>query len=414
MLDLEKAIINWTDNPFIPVSNTNVQLLIENKSHLLDQLSQKSKYWKNTLIPLIKSGHLKSIIDNKYQYPHRIGLFAGLSCMFYCGFCGRNKTASYNRNVVDAGIELYKELISSSPKTELNWEDRFRFSGGQEPLTNPRIGELISYAASHKYKIGMYTNGYMLTEKYIEKQTGLNDLANLRISLYGYDNDSYFNTTKKQNAWDIVSKNIKNLKFDKTNLGFNYIILPGYGYDFLKLIHALILLQDEMTMPISFISVREDFSQDLVFINHHERIQLIDIISEANNLCKKHLPHVNIDYGFALDPLQDKRIIGPLKMAKFNQLDGYGIPQASVQVDILGNVYVYHETAFLDRPGSNKFIVGNIKDGLENVIKQHLAGKPFEYLPSDTEMLDAFDHAVSLAVYAARHDHQAGVLSLFG
>ena len=373
----------------------------------VDNIHQ-TKYWKNTLLPLVKSGHLSSIVNGQYQYPHRIGLFGGLSCMFYCGFCGRNKVAAYDRKFVDQGIDMYKQLISESPQTGADWRDRFRISGGQEPLTNPRIGEIVSYAANLNYRVSMYTNGYMLTEKYVN---GLSDLSSLRISLYGYDNNSYYQTTKKINAWTIVAQNLSNIELYDTQLGVNYIILPGHVDDYFKLIQSLANLK--MKRPLNFITVREDFSQDLIYINNDERKRLIDIIAKVNEYAKEHLPDTKIDYGYALDPLQHNQIIGPLNMATAEQLDSHGIVQASVQVDILGNIYAYHESAFLDRPGSNKFIIGNAKDGLENVIKQHLAGAGFKYIPSDTEMLDAFDHAVSLAVWAARQDQARNVPSLF-
>ena len=96
--------INYAD-PFTPVSSININI------NELRRRVEQSKYWKNTLLPLINSGHMKSILNNQFQYPHRIGLFAGLSCMFYCGFCGRNKSAAYERNTLDAGMELYKQLI---------------------------------------------------------------------------------------------------------------------------------------------------------------------------------------------------------------------------------------------------------------------------------------------------------------
>jgi dTDP-4-amino-4,6-dideoxy-D-glucose ammonia-lyase len=411
MIDINNAINQLIQDPFKPLSSfEDHKWITMHKEYIHNQLRYKSKYWKNTLLPLVNSKHLSAIINNEYIYPHRVGLFAGLSCMFYCGFCGRNKSAAYERNTLDRGMELYKQLITDSPRSGADWQDRFRISGGQEPLTNPRVGELATHAKQLGYNVSMYTNGYMLSPKYSEK---LNDLKMLRISVYGHNDDSYFQITKKQNAWTTVSENLKQLELHNTNLGVNYIVLPGHSDDYLKLIYALIKLQDSMKRPLNFITVREDFSQDLIYIDDSERQKLIDIIHEANNLIEKHIPHCNIDYGYALDPLQRGQRIGPLRMAKYNQLDGYGLPQASIQVDILGNIYVYHETAFLDRPGSNKFIIGNVKDGIEDVIKKHLAGKPFEYLPSDTEMLDAFDHAVSLAVWATKQDQQAGVPALF-
>ena len=39
-------------------------------------------------------------------------------------------------------------------------------SGGLEPLTNPKIGELVNYAKSKNIKLPIITNGYSLTESF--------------------------------------------------------------------------------------------------------------------------------------------------------------------------------------------------------------------------------------------------------
>ena len=53
------------------------------------------KYW-NTMIPYIKNGVNEKVVNYEYQYPFRLALFPGLSCMYYCGFCGRNQSAAYD------------------------------------------------------------------------------------------------------------------------------------------------------------------------------------------------------------------------------------------------------------------------------------------------------------------------------
>ena len=401
-------------DPFLPLSSLGLDQswLDANRSKLMVAL-QASKYWSNTIEALSRSGHMDAIIYDRYAYPHRIGLFPGLSCMFYCGFCGRNKDAAYDRSAVDRGIAIYKQVMSDAPKDGEHWRDRFRISGGQEPLTNPRLGELISHGADIGLKMGIYTNGYMLTPQYMTKQTGMFSSDYIRVSLYGHDDESYEQTTKKRGSWSVVRKNLVDWsKQDGTKrirLGFNWIILPGKISDLMKMIKALISLQDEMSRPIDFITVREDFSQDLICINDSERHQLIDIMAEVKDYTDRYMPTTKIDYGYALEPLSRSTIVGPLRMAKHDQLDGKGMPQASVQVDILGNVYAYHETAFLDRPGSQRFIIGNAAQGIEDLVRAHLAYPDrFRYIPSDTEMLDAFDHAVSLATWAARVDLSNG------
>lgn len=404
-------------DPFRPLSfwGLDQHWLDANRSALI-KLLDTNKYWINTLSPLISSGHMKAIINDEYAYPHRIGIFPGLSCMFYCGFCGRNKNASYDRASVDQGIAIYKDLMSDAPKTGHGWRDRFRISGGQEPLTNPRLGELISHGHALGLNMGLYTNAYMLTTKYLQRQPGLLDLDYLRVSLYGYDRASYEHTTKRQSSWQVVRDNMISWAHhdgtQHTRLGVNWIILPGKVDDLLLLIQALQHLQDDMRRPLDFITLREDFSQDLIYINEAERSRLIEVLAQVKEHVSKHMPTTQVDYGYALEPLTRGISVGPLRMANHTQLDGKGLPQASVQVDVLGNVYAYHETAFLDRPGSDRFIIGNAANGMDHVVKSHLSSdQRFNHVPSDTEMLDAFDHAVTLAVWAARQDIKAGFTS---
>ena len=69
------------------------------------------KYWKNTIIPISNSGSIKNTLEKKVNYPFRVGIYPGLSCMFECVFCGRNYKAKYERSSLDDGIEKYMKLI---------------------------------------------------------------------------------------------------------------------------------------------------------------------------------------------------------------------------------------------------------------------------------------------------------------
>ena len=73
-------------------------------------------------------------------FSKRIALFPGVSCMFYCGFCGRNQ-AKYPLNIVNDSLEMYQRLFDESP----NYTS-YSVSGGLEPLTNPKLGELVDHA----------------------------------------------------------------------------------------------------------------------------------------------------------------------------------------------------------------------------------------------------------------------------
>ena len=127
---------------------------------------QGSKYWINIILPLLKSDSVKNFVEKKTVFPFRVGLFPGVSCMFSCSFCGRNYDAVYKRDYAQKGLDIFKKIIDESPNND---KSRFFLSGGLEPLTNPYLGSIIDYLKLKKFKASLYTNGYMLTEKYLKK-----------------------------------------------------------------------------------------------------------------------------------------------------------------------------------------------------------------------------------------------------
>ncbi len=149
---------------------------------------------------------------------------------------------------------------------------------------------------------------------------------------------------------------------------------------------------------ISFITLREDFSQSNNYISNEEREKLHKIFLEVEKDTDVH-----IDYGYALHSVRHGKPTGPLKMATHEQMDKHGWPQIATSIDSLGNLYVYHETGFLERPGSERYIIGNIKDSsVTEIVKKHLEGPGIKAQPFDVSFLDAFDHTTTLLLYEAK------------
>ena len=72
-----------------------------------------------------------------------------------------------------------------------------------------------------------------------------------------------------------------------------------------------------------------------------------------------------------------------------------GVPQSSVAVDLYGDVYLYREAAFLDRPGAKRYIIGNLleKKTMKKVIEDFIdKERDFEIMDSDRNYLDVWDH----------------------
>jgi len=365
--------------------------------------TQSSKYWTNTIEPLLISGHLESAITNTYVYPNRVGLYPGLNCQFFCNFCGRNYNAKYDNKFASKSLDVFKRVIDEDPRDRKNWQDRFRISGGLEPLTNPNIGNIIHYGSTNDFNMQLYTNGYALTERFLEQQTGLLDLEVMRVSLYGHDDLSYNRVTKIPKSFATVKENLRKFLQLKTTtkVGVNWILLPGHSNDLYGLIDMIEDINSTQKEKIQFLTLREDFSQNASYLSHSERTELYDVFLKIEERCRNSndLQHLHIDYGYQLDPVRKGTPDGPLRMALYNQLNRYGFPQIATAIDSKGDLYVYHETGFIDRPGADRYIIGNIENSnIETIVKHHLNSKGITPKPFDVSFLDAFDHLITLAL----------------
>jgi len=376
-----------------------------------------SKYWKNTIIPTIESGKAKSVLDEKYAYPDRVGLCPGLSCNFFCSFCGRNYSAAYEKELGEKGFEMFKQIIDQTPK-EVNKKKVYHITGGLEPLAFPRIGDLISYGEKAGFTMEMQTSGFFLTPDFIEKHPGIKDLSILRFSLYGIDNDSTFEVTKNKKAYDVVKENlIDYLKLNtKTKLGLNYVILHKRTKDVLKLLDFIEEVNIKSNNQVDFLTLREDFREKAENIVGEERKEIYDIFNDIQKrLESRNLNKLHIDYGYALESIRKNldSYQQPLKKIDHNQLRPKAFPQIAVMVDPKGDVYVYHEATFLDREGAKRYSIGTVdkEHSIEYVIKEFVENSNgiTDPLPHDENYLDAFDHVITVFLNQAEDDIKFGI-----
>ena len=276
------------------------------------------KYW-NTMLSHVKSGNIEKVINYEYSLPLRLTLFPGMSCMYYCGFCGRNQKAKYKaKEVLDIGTQKFKDAISSLPKGST-----MSISGGLEPLTNMKLGEIITYGKKLGYKIPLITNAHMLTPKYLKMQPGIWDLDSLRVSLYGTDQESTFDITRHPKAYELVKNNIiefikeRNKKNSDLKIGLNYIIIPENIHTVLPLLDYINDIHSEIGegQGIDFLTIREDFgsvteiNDDIDksvegrkyhlegFLSDEQRKDLISIFNKFNSRKKKECPNMHVDFG---------------------------------------------------------------------------------------------------------------------
>ena len=405
--------------------------VIRNSEFLQDLIINKGigkKYWK-TIIPLLKTGSVDNVLNYNYNFPIRIGIYPGISCMFYCGFCGRNQKARYPGNIQEDSLKIFKKIFDKMPKNST-----ISISGGLEPLTHSKIGEIISYAKSCGIRVPIITNANNMTKKFIKKHPGLLELDSCRVSLYGVDEESTYQVTRKKGSYELVKNNIieflkiRNEKNPNLKLGLNYIIIPENVSHMSKLMDYIIEVNSKVTngRAIDYITIREDFgsmtdtSGDDIdrtheldgFLSKDDRAQLIDEFQKFNKKKEKHCPNLNVDFGYAMITLAEGILGSQIKMVDGLDMRKAAYPQISVVVDNYGDVFLYREAGFLDRPGNEKFIIGRITDKkpFEDIVKEFIETQPQVDLESnDCRFMDAFDHLVTVLVNQAEDDLNVGI-----
>ncbi len=393
---------------------------------IITKKSVSKKYW-NTILPFANIS--EDVIKNTYRYPIRIALFPGVSCMFYCGFCGRNQDAKYNNSVVAEGVAKITRLLKTTDKNS-----KISISGGLEPLTNPQIGEIIKAAEENGFKVPLITNGYSLTDSFIKKNPDIWKLDSLRVSLYGYDRTSYQEITQVGKSYDMVKKNLINFlnlrnKFNKKlKVGLNYIILPENMNNLTNVLEFIQEINENVgDQGINFLTLRDDYQsvtgndpsldnirkyrlQQEMTIN--KRKQLLDILQVFKSKVKTYIPSLHVDYGYSLEYLSNNIFDKGLVRVSGGELRKFGFTQMSVAVDLHGDVFLFREAGFLDRPGNKKAIIGRISENnlLEDIIKKFLeTDKPINFNKEDTRLLDSFDHVLNALVNQSELNYKFGI-----
>ena len=420
----------FADSPFLTQEEICLKLKISkdelknhNKKILTLEWAQEyiinsgtgKKYWNNTVIPAIINGKTNAVINEEYAYPDRIGFCPGLSCQFFCTFCGRNYSAVYEREFGDKGYEIFKQIIDQTSK-ESNNNNPYHITGGLEPLTFPRIGDLVSYGSKKGFPMEMKTNGFSLTPEFLVKQPGILDLSVLRISLYGVNQESTLEITKNPKGFEKVKNNIINFLKLKTKikLGLNYVILHNNLEDVLLLLDYIEEVNSKSDNQVNFLTLREDFSPEANDLSTDERKRLSEIFKEIDERLKnKNLDRLHIDYGYALESIkQNRKSLEPLKRIEYKDMRKKMFPQISIMIDPKGDVYGYHEATFLDKDGSERYCIGRVskETSLEKVIREFIK-KPegVESLPLDISYLDAYDHIITILLNQADSDKKFGI-----
>ena len=144
-----------------------------------------------------------------------------------------------------------------------------------------------------------------------------------------------------------------------------------------------------------------------------QRTQLIDVFKEFNERKDKECPEIHVDFGYAMVALGDGVLGKPLARVTGEQMRKSGYPQMLVAIDSLGDVFLYREAGFLDRPGNQKFVAGRIGEkDLEGTLREFIEDKvQVDRNDSDCRFMDSYDHLMTLLVNQTESDMNIGIKS---
>jgi dTDP-4-amino-4,6-dideoxy-D-glucose ammonia-lyase len=266
----------------------------------------------------------------------------------------------------------------------------------------------------------------VLTPHLLQKQPGLWDLDTLRISLYGGNAAEAARVTQHDKAYDQVRRNaaqylrLRNERGAATRFGFNFVLLHDHADQVLDVVEMIAAINREAQdaggtrRQVDFLTLREDYSVPPERgLTDAERARLVAMFAELKDRRRREdLADLHVDFGYALYP-ESQGVVGePLDMVSYADMRPVGYPQVSVAVDLLGDVYLYREAAFLERPGATRYVIGRISPtrSLEDVVAEFLAsGQTIEPLPGETSYFDIFDHVVTKLLNQADEDERFGV-----
>ncbi len=138
------------------------------------------------------------------------------ACNFRCKHCylgSKDNTKFIDKNSLFKILDELKEIGCVS----------LIITGG-EPLLHPDFEEIYIYAKKLGFLITLFTNGYFLNQKIIDLLAKYKPIM-VEISLYGTDDESYYELTRKKVSYKHIEDNIKELVSKKIRVRLKTVLL---------------------------------------------------------------------------------------------------------------------------------------------------------------------------------------------
>jgi dTDP-4-amino-4,6-dideoxy-D-glucose ammonia-lyase len=240
----------------------------------------------------------------------------------------------------------------------------------------------------------------------------------VRTSLYGLNDEEYEKTTGKRAAFGRVKANLirfQQLRAERdrpVRLGLSYIVLPGRAGRLLRLVDFIAELNAAAPhQPIDHLDLREDYSgRPDGKLSAAERAELQEALGAFADRVAERTPTLRVDYGYALQSLKAGTEAELIRVGMASMRPTAHI-QAGVQIDVLGDVYLYREAGFPGLPGARRYIAGRVGPdrSLAQVVEEYVTnGKSVVPVPGDEYFMDGFDQVVTARLNQLEADIATG------
>ena len=312
--------------------------------------SSKFGFYDAAIKAIYHRENFSNFLMGKYDKvkPVSVEIVPSLECNFMCPNC------TYVQNLSKARLSGSKKVMSAEIfQKVLNNITNFGikslvFTGGGEPFMNKKTIEYIKLARKSSYEVGVYTNGFKLTENIINQLTSL-DLTFVRISLNAATYNSHGkifgyakNTTSSTSV--IFNKVVNNLILlgrsklrnkSKTTVGVSFI-LGHNNFDEIKLLPDILRKLDcESQSGIDYAAIRPEVQYFTEALNSPEKQLNAVLFKRIPNLIKNEVLSMTKDLSMQI--LFNKG--GFIDLSKqFVKEDNVAAPW-SVSIDYDGQLY---------------------------------------------------------------------------
>jgi len=165
---------------------------------------------------------ITQVLKGEMPIPRTLEFFISNVCNHKCVGCHSKTLHASKHKFLEA--KKIKEVIDEAKKLGIKG---IELSGGGEPLLHPDILDIITYINEQGLKVGLLTNGSVITDKSVA--TLIDNLLFIRVAFEGADSESY-KLIHGVDHFDTIVKNVgklveaKEKKKSKITIGLKALI----------------------------------------------------------------------------------------------------------------------------------------------------------------------------------------------